>query len=188
MSTPRPTECTCTYEQEEQFCDLHDPDFLPAPESRAEEKVAERLKARGPLKSRKSLVFDVLLPPRALSPNRKGSHWTQRLRPTRVYRGDVGMLALSAMREQNWVPSEYFGATVSLDFNVVKIPRGLSDGLYRPRDVDNAIAAFKAGLDGMTDAGCWSDDSVVQVVSATISHDSKKLPGVTVRVYYGREA
>lgn len=146
--------------------------------------LRERLQHRGPLSPKTLLVFEVLLPPRQLSPNSRG-HWARKLSPTRVYRREVGMLALSAMRKQNWTPNEHFAPSVLLEFNVTALK---GDGLYRPKDVDNAVAAFKAGLDGMTDAGCWSDDSVVGNVNATIHRDSVELPGVTVWVYYGGEA
>lgn len=36
-------------------------------------------------------------------------------------------------------------------------------------DVDNLVAAIKSGLDGLTDAGVWADDGLIEIAGASVS-------------------
>ncbi|MBV8971312.1 MAG: hypothetical protein JO290_03360 [Sphingomonadaceae bacterium] len=92
-------------------------------------------------------------PPRALSPNARG-HWSWRSKAAAIYRRECWALALAA----GLTPAVVAGITdvaVQLDF----FP---PDG--RHRDDDNAVAAFKAGRDGVADALQIDDRRIVTTV------------------------
>lgn len=91
------------------------------------------------------------LPPVALSPNRTShAHWRYRHAATGEYR----MTARSCFnrdKPRDWVSSH---VQVAMHYFCCKT----SDG-YRPKDVQNAMASIKAGIDGMVDANIVPDDS-----------------------------
>lgn len=102
------------------------------------------------------LTFEVPLPPAALSPNHSVGSLGARLAKAKryeAYRDMVRMIALQAARETGWEPPER--ARISLLYGVRPV-RGERaryghklDAPYRPHDWDNAVAAFKAGQDGL---------------------------------------
>jgi hypothetical protein len=94
-----------------------------------------------------SVVFD--LPPKILSPNVTGAHWSTKRKATRKYRGDCKVLASLAL------PKGWQAQHVVLDVAYRCGPR--SHG-YAPLDVQNAMAALKAMVDGLVDAGVVADD------------------------------
>ena len=107
-----------------------------------------------------SLVFEVPLPPRQLSSNGSHGHWRGRAMATAEYRQLVGWLAkakaLAMPVDERW-PVAICGVNrVSLVFGVKGSRKA---GRYAPRDEANAVAAFKAGFDGLVDAGLLVDDS-----------------------------
>lgn len=91
------------------------------------------------------------LPPLSVSPNvASHRHWRQRADGTAEYR----MLAKGCFNRDK--PSGWSATrvVVSMDYYCTKTSRG-----YRPRDTMNAIAAMKAAIDGMADAGIVPNDS-----------------------------
>jgi crossover junction endodeoxyribonuclease RusA len=110
-----------------------------------------------------ALTFTAPLPPKALNPNYKG-HWSEKAPAAAHYRRDVALCALQAInkrlrsRPDAWQPKPSL-VRVTLAFGV-RPPAGAfrMDSFYRPRDIDNAIASFKAGLDGLRDAEAVSND------------------------------
>lgn len=100
-----------------------------------------------------ALVFEVSLPYRALGQNSRG-HWRKKALPTAAYRQEVALIAASSIHEQQWMPPAR--ATVTLEYGT---KGGRTAGRYQPRDEANAIDAFKAGYDGLVDAGVVADDS-----------------------------
>lgn len=114
------------------------------------------------------------LPLRDLSPNRR-VHWAAKNRAVQAYRVEVGWLVKEQQLEG--IPLEG-PVRVFLTFNVRS---QYGDGRYRPRDQDNALSAFKAGFDGMTDAGVWTDDSQMEIAGVSIERNPGE-PGVTVRL------
>lgn len=95
------------------------------------------------------LTVELPLPARELSPNAH-IHWREKHRAT------------VAARKSSWywfqrsLPKAWRHAPVLLD--VIYRYATLQSG-YRPRDVQNAIAALKPAIDGMVDAGVVPDDS-----------------------------
>ncbi len=103
-----------------------------------------------------ALVFDVPLPPRALSSNGAHGHWASKARAKAEYRETVSWLAKAAMLQTNWPVAVAWPRQVDLLFG---IKGARKEGRYQPRDESNALSAFKAGFDGMVDAGVVRDDS-----------------------------
>lgn len=81
-------------------------------------------------------------PPAALSPNWRG-HWAAKARAVKLYRRECWALALAAGLRLPTGLSDDAPIVVRLDF----FPPDRA-----ARDDDNAIAAFKAGRDGVADA------------------------------------
>lgn len=79
-------------------------------------------------------------PPAALSPNAR-AHYMTKHRATRGYRETARYLGDGQKRLQN-----PFCAVLPLV------------ATRRRRDLDNVLASLKSALDGLTDAGWWSDD------------------------------
>lgn len=85
-----------------------------------------------------TVILDLPYPPRVLNPNVR-SHWRPKAEAVRIYRQNIGWLAK--------------GKKPVMAFKVVFCPPN-----NNRRDIDNAIASFKSGLDGLADA--WGvDDS-----------------------------
>lgn len=96
-----------------------------------------------------ALCFEVELSPRALSPNgNKGGHWGRKSGPTETYK----YAAFVSCKSADGFPALHVAlgtnphVVLSLEF-CVKGSRG--KGTYAPRDVDNAVASFKAAKDGI---------------------------------------
>lgn len=104
------------------------------------------------------LVFRVDLPPKDLNPNgRVQSRWKNE--ETQGYKLQVSATARNAMRAAHWVKPER--ARVSLCWGLLdkRLPAlKKRDPRYHPEDSDNAVAAGKALIDGLTLAGAIVDD------------------------------
>ena len=90
------------------------------------------------------------LPPKECSPNSR-VHYMAKARAARIYRNCVRMWAFSAGVSQltgHWGP--LLKARIDVTFIVPD---------RRRRDKTNFASAFKAGLDGLVDAGVIVDDS-----------------------------
>lgn len=94
------------------------------------------------------------LPPRALNPHAKG-HWAPKAKATQAAR-TTGMVA--AMVATKSTKPKLEKAIVTMVYDTTPRIRGVDDG-YRPRDVQNALAAVKAYVDGCKDAGLIVDDN-----------------------------
>lgn len=122
------------------------------------------------------LTFEVSLPYRALGQNSRG-HWRRKASFTAAYRQEAALVAASAIREQGWTPPA--SATVALEYGT---KGGRAVQRYQPRDEANAIDAFKAGYDGLVDAGVVVDDSRKHLHIGGISITRDWGPGVRVTV------
>lgn len=115
----------------------------------------------------RQFVIELPLPPIQCSPNRP-THWAVKARATREYRETCGYLVLKQLgqrRAQGQV-------TIDLDFYLAKSK--LPDGLCRPRDTDNAIAASKAAIDSLRDSGLITNDSKKHVRIGNVNLYSTK--------------
>lgn len=121
------------------------------------------------------LTIDLPLPPRALSSNGSHGHWSKKNREAQAYRNTVWALVWAA-RFPDLPPGR---RRVSYTFGIKGARAG---GYYCPRDVSNALAAFKAGQDGLVDAGILVDDSVKWMELGSVTIDPSIGPFVRVTV------
>lgn len=106
-----------------------------------------------------SLTFQVPLPPRELSPNGR-KHWAQKAGKVKDYRDTVRgharvAVALGESLSPTLWPANRAAITLTFCLRDRPAPLGALDRAthYHPTDPDNAQASFKAGLDGLRDAG-----------------------------------
>ncbi len=125
------------------------------------------------------LEFEVPLPPAACQPNGQHGHWSTKNGARRLYRSEVALIAQSAARVADW-PIDPGPVRLSLVFGTRHGP--VPDGRYRPRDFDNAVAAFKGARDGMRDAGLFADDDHRHLLDGGTQIDPTRGPGVYVRL------
>jgi Holliday junction resolvase RusA-like endonuclease len=93
------------------------------------------------------------LPPIQASPNKR-FHWGTRARFIRIYREQCSYLIRQATQRKRAMSGM---VTIDLDFYLC---RGMNaEGLYLPKDPDNALAASKAAWDALKDAGVIKGDS-----------------------------
>ena len=123
-----------------------------------------------------TLTIDLPLPPRALSSNGSHGHWVKKFREARSYRLLCGVLAREAVGNAILPETR---RRVSYTFGVKE---ARMRGVYCPRDVSNALAAFKAGQDGLVDAGILVDDSAKWMELGTVTVDATVGPFVRVVV------
>ena len=100
------------------------------------------------------ITIELPLPPRACSGNGSHGHWRTVSTSRKQYREECRFVALAALRDARWETPQR--VTVALLFGI-KGARAVKR--YAPRDEANAIYAFKAGIDGLIDAGLAPDDS-----------------------------
>lgn len=127
-----------------------------------------------------TLTLTVPLPPHELAPNAR----VYRMKKATIhadYRDTVIALTRNAVAEQKWqAPAK---ARISMHWGVLrpKHKRGApSDNLYRPFDWDNAVAAFKAGQDGLVRGGALLGDGRDQLEGGRVSFDPAVGPWVRV--------
>lgn len=87
-----------------------------------------------------TLTLTLPWPPAQLSPNARHAHWATLARLKRRYRSVCGLMAMAAGASR-------IGAPERLAVSMTFCPPD-----RRARDMDNCIAAMKAGLDGLADA------------------------------------
>lgn len=97
----------------------------------------------------RSFSVDLPLPPKLLSPNVR-AHWAKKHRATRDHRYDCAMLARST-KPKGW---EACAVSLEVEYRCARDALG-----YVARDVQNAMAALKAAIDGLIDAGIAPNDS-----------------------------
>lgn len=120
-------------------------------------------------------TFTVPLPPRELSPNAR-VHWAAKASATSEYRQAVKVFGLAYRRKHHL--ETFVRARVSLVF-AIKGGRGVA---YCPRDEANAVAAFKAGYDGIVAAGFVQDDSAKYMHMGGVAILRTKGPYVLVTI------
>lgn len=117
--------------------------------------------------------FNVPLPPRELNPNGSHGHWTKVSAARKAHRRDVGLEAVPPLRG-------FLSDRVRL--SLVFCVKGARGKFYQPRDEANALSAFKAGIDGLVDAGMCEDDSRKFLSIGAIAIDPTRGPFVEVTV------
>jgi len=125
-----------------------------------------------------ALTFEVDLPPHSWSPNAR-EHWRRRHADGAVYKHAVAILAMQALSIRQLAPYELDPGRISLEFGT-RFSRGKD--LYAPRDRDNAIAAFKYGMDGLVAGGIFRDDSAEHVDIGPVTFNRRAGPFVRITV------
>lgn len=116
-------------------------------------------------------IDDIPLPPAEASPNARAG-WRAKAKAVAQWRGQCKVL-IQNVRVRAPRPLTC-PVVVSLEFWCGRCMVGgsqVDDGRYRPKDVDNAVAACKALIDAIVDAGVIPDDS----------HHHLKLGSVVIR-------
>lgn len=98
-----------------------------------------------------SLVATIPLPPDALSPNAR-VHWSARARATKNHRFAAFVSLAAAKREAKWRTMRPI--VLDIEYRCHAKATG-----YKPKDATNALAALKAAIDGIVDAGIIGNDS-----------------------------
>lgn len=120
-------------------------------------------------------VVEVELPPVALSPNERVDRRTK-ARETARYRELVGFLAVAERHRTGWM------APGKARLSMVWGMRGSHPGTCRPRDPDNAVAAAKALIDGLRDAGIIVDDNWAALELGSVTATFEDGPWIRVTV------
>lgn len=134
----------------------------------------------------KALSVQVPLPPRYLSPNNGNNSWAAKRRAE--YRADIARRAREVAALCGWEPpakvrvSLVFGTKRDREYRKKQMLLKEKRRDYCPEDPSNAISAFKAGIDGLVDAGLFSDDNfrVMTLGSVDIRPDQGPWVRVTV--------
>ena len=124
-----------------------------------------------------SLTFEVSLPYRELGQNSR-VYFRKKARLTKEYRNEVCFWATQALEKVGSErPNER--VKVTLEYG---IKGGRAIGRYQPRDEANAIDAWKAGYDGLVDAGIAISDAAKHMHNGGATINSKAGPWVRVTV------
>lgn len=125
------------------------------------------------------------LPPKGARGHTNGrAHQFRAAALTKRYKADCALLWRNALHKRDVRATP--GATVEIRWCDGRRPP-YDDGLYRPRDEDNARAALKPCADAMAEAGVVPVDTRKHVSWATVTFVPPKeqpLPGVYLRVWY----
>lgn len=107
------------------------------------------------------ITITLPLPHKRLSPNAR-VHWGRKADATKSARRTAKYTAVALMADLRLDAPRLSSARVEYRFYFKTNAR---------RDPDNAIASMKASLDGLTDAGLWTDDSVVTLLPPVLAVD-----------------
>jgi hypothetical protein len=109
---------------------------------------------------------EVPLPPIECSPNGSHRHWSVKQKARNEYRADCYLNYIAERhRLKEWTFHTRY--RLSLDFYVSRMP--YPDERYRPRDVANAISAFKGGQDALVDARLIPNDGHKHLVQGPVA-------------------
>lgn len=97
---------------------------------------------------------EVPLPASAISVNNKDYNHRPKATATRQFRLDCKLLFAEVFRRRNRVPFK----RIRLSYTWYMAP-SVGDGLYRPKDKDNAISALKACQDAIWESNLIADDT-----------------------------
>lgn len=113
----------------------------------------------------RSITIVLPLPPTALNPNARVSHWGVRQRATKKYREDCKVLATAAVRKAFKVDPHWGHCTIQ--------PRFFFKRESLVQDDDNAIRSMKAARDALQDAGLVINDKGARTMMPEMGVDAK---------------
>lgn len=109
------------------------------------------------------------LPPKGLSPQKRGEHWSIKRNAAKEYKADV----LASLFQQ-WRGQRFCFSKIEISYELfcghIRNSKGriIPDGCYRPRDKDNAIAALKYAQDALVAFAIVQDDNSRNVSLGTV--------------------
>lgn len=121
----------------------------------------------------REVVVSLPLPDRALNPHAKGTFWPK-AKATKQAKSDA---MLSAMSMKPYGFRGFKRAIVEMDYDTSP---SKADSGYRPMDVQNAVAAVKAYIDGCVQAGIVPDDDYKHLSWGSVRITRTGRPGVTL--------
>jgi hypothetical protein len=132
------------------------------------------------------VILEVMLPlpPVQLSPRKRGGHWAVDRKFAAEYKNDC----LAVLRSQKMASAKEITLHWTLFTARLRNSRGrvIPDGLYRPKDKDNAIAALKYAQDAIVAARIVADDDSPRVnlggLQIIPERDSKGKRGALLRI------
>lgn len=101
-------------------------------------------------------TIELPLPPMEIRPNAR-VHWARKAAKVREYRSRARFAATMLLMDGS------FPVPMPLDSAQVRIT--MLNRTARKMDADNLIASLKPALDGLTDAGLWTDDRDVDILN-----------------------
>jgi len=108
-----------------------------------------------------SITVSLPLPPVALAPRKRGGHWAITGKAAKEYKSDcLAILRTLRLDRAERVTLHWCLMTARLRNSKGRV---VSDGLYRPKDKDNAIAALKYAQDALVASGLVVDDNAKRV-------------------------
>lgn len=126
-----------------------------------------------------ALVFLVPLPPRLCSPNAKARF---NIFEVSNAKADYKLAVMVDARDADHRWQRPARARVSLLFGTARSRGPYKPALYRPQDIGNAVSAFKAGFDGLVEAGLLVDDDAKHMALGNVEIDSTAGPWVRVTI------
>lgn len=135
----------------------------------------EQLEAMGlrpPTPTRNGQITITLpFPPAELSPNAR-CHWRVKAEAVAMYRKTCTYMTKMVMWEQSAIGK--FPLKPPVEASITFVLKG-----KRRRDMDNLFASFKAGIDGIVDAGLLPDDDV-RSWSPTLRYEQGEKPLIRI--------
>lgn len=122
------------------------------------------------------ITLTLPFPPKELSPNAR-KPWQVKATYVKAYRHECKIEALKVMRAQS--SEGWLTLPGMVDVTITFILKGKTR-----RDWDNLLASFKAGIDGIVDAGLMPDDDV-RSWSPTLRYEQGNKAGVRVELRTG---
>lgn len=132
------------------------------------------------------VILEIMLPlpPVQLSPRKRGGHWAVKSKAAAEYKNDC----LALLQSKRVAPVSEITLFWTLYEGRLRNSKGrvIPDGLYRPKDKDNAIAALKYAQDAIVAARIVADDDSPRVnlggLDIIPERDSKGKRGALLRI------
>ena len=119
-------------------------------------------------------TIELPLPPQEIRPNWRG-HWAAKARKVKEYRSRAKWAVITALADRGELLAE-----LPIEQATVRVT--MLNKTARKMDQDNLIASMKSAMDGLTDAGVWSDDRDVTILSPIRGKD-KDNPRIIIEVW-----
>jgi Holliday junction resolvase RusA-like endonuclease len=134
------------------------------------------------------VILEVMLPlpPVQLSPRKRGGNWAVKRKAAAEYKDDCLACLLASKARGNTFSRVVLHYTLHTARLRNSKGRPVPDGLYRPKDIDNAIASLKYLQDAIVAAKIVLDDDSGRLSLGRVKIlgeiESKGVRGVTVQI------